>query len=67
MEKTCPICNKALRSDATVKTSCLLCGMGIPDPGSAVKVKDGYGTRYYCCEQCKKLNEMQYPMFQKSE
>ena len=52
-EKSCPICDKAIRSDASVQEFCKLCGMGISDPSDKPKYRAGDGrTVFFCCEKC---------------
>jgi endogenous inhibitor of DNA gyrase (YacG/DUF329 family) len=51
--KSCPICGKAIISDASVREFCGLCGMGIPEPLNAPKqhIKDDRAL-YFCCNKC---------------
>ncbi len=51
-EKKCPICSKTIRSDATIHEYCKLCGMGIPEPSEASKLRTKKGTLYFCCDRC---------------
>ncbi len=55
-EKKCPICKKTVRSDATIKISCALCGMGIPLPDQAVSYETLTGHKiYFCCDKCQAI------------
>ena len=38
---TCPICLRAIKSDATIPNHCRLCGMGIEG-----------GNQKFCCKDC---------------
>jgi YHS domain-containing protein len=52
-EAECPICKKALRSDAGQKEFCKLCGMGIADPLTSPRYNSEDGeTLYFCCSVC---------------
>lgn len=52
-EKKCPICNRAVPSDASVKIFCALCGMGIPNPDTAFRYETIKGVIFYfCCDKC---------------
>lgn len=53
-DMNCPICDKAVRSDASVRRFCKLCGMGLPDTGDRpeYEAEDG-NTFFFCCEKCK--------------
>ena len=55
-EKNCPICDRAVRSDATVSEFCKLCGMGIPEPNSTGIYFDAHGkVDYFCCDRCSSI------------
>jgi endogenous inhibitor of DNA gyrase (YacG/DUF329 family) len=64
----CPICGKAIISDATVRKFCRLCGMGIPDPSNVPKqhIKDGR-TLYFCCDKCFSIYKIEIAIQQDSE
>jgi hypothetical protein len=51
-DKKCPICDKTIRSDATIHEYCKLCGMGIPEPSDVPKMQTNEGTVYFCCDKC---------------
>ena len=52
-EAKCPICSKSIRSDASEREFCALCGMGIEDPLTSPQIKSKKGkTRYFCCPNC---------------
>jgi len=53
VEKSCPSCNEAIRSDANVREFCTLCAMGIPNVKDAPKYKHKNGhVAYFCCNIC---------------
>ncbi len=55
-EKKCPICDKVLRSDASIKISCALCGMGVPDLEQSFRYETLGGVMlYFCCDKCEKI------------
>ena len=52
-EATCPICKKEIRSDASERQFCELCGMGIGDPlvQPQYRAEDGRVLNF-CCPVC---------------
>ena len=54
-EKLCPICTKPVRSDASVKKYCKLCGMFIDDAEMQfIYVAEGDVELHFCCDECMK-------------
>jgi predicted RNA-binding Zn-ribbon protein involved in translation (DUF1610 family) len=52
-EATCPICKKEIRSDASERSFCELCGMGIEDPLTNPQYKADDGRIIsFCCPNC---------------
>ncbi len=55
-EKTCPICNKVVRSDALVRIYCALCGMGIAELDRTVQYETLQGVKLnFCCDKCQEI------------
>ncbi len=55
-ENKCPICNFLIRSDAELRISCALCGMGIPNADFAPRYETLDGTpMFFCCDKCMEL------------
>ncbi len=54
-EKLCPICTKPVRSDASAKKYCKLCGMFIADAGPHFTYFTEKDIEFhFCCEECMK-------------
>jgi hypothetical protein len=54
-EKLCPICTKPVRSDASAKRYCKLCGMFIDDTEHQfIYVAEKDVELHFCCEECMK-------------
>jgi hypothetical protein len=51
--KKCPICEKDLFSDATVKEFCQLCSMVLEKEEMIVKIEKSR-PKYFCCNKCYK-------------
>jgi len=52
-EAMCPICSKEIRSDASEREFCELCGMGIEDPLTSPRYKTEDGrVLNFCCPNC---------------
>ena len=60
-EKKCPICSKAIRSDANIHEYCKLCGMGIPEPSEVPKLQTEEGMVYFCCDRCYSIYKEKIP------
>jgi hypothetical protein len=55
-EKLCPFCSKPVRSDASAKHYCTLCGMFIDDTETQyIFDANSENSLYFCCEQCMNL------------
>jgi len=54
--KECPICKKAIFSDANIKEFCSLCGMGIPEGYIKEKIINSNGKKLnFCCSRCLRI------------
>ena len=60
-EKKCPICDKTIRSDATIHEYCKLCGMGISEPSEVPKIQTKKGIAYFCCDKCHSIYKEKIP------
>lgn len=51
-EMACPLCGQPVRSDATLRRVCHLCGMGIPPEAEAFVVEAAHQRLVFCSVDC---------------
>ncbi len=51
-EKRCPLCGNIVRSDASLRLACALCGMGIPVEAHRIVIDLNHERLSFCSIDC---------------